>query len=181
MRIALVAGFAVATVLAPPTLADDAVGVQWRVEHDADDESAQGTLELAMAVTGLEDDTGLMGTRRCAASTRPLTKHASITYSDAAGLPTYAFFHDVTFEWNCKVVTRVSRSVRYEIYQPQYSFAGYVQNSVTPSNRAAVTSSAQGRFGLCQSAVGSTCLLERQPSITWRIEATGRATVKTTP
>lgn len=159
----------------------DATDLGFTFVTDADDETPHGAVEVVVEQVDLGEEAGALGTAKCVAASTPRTKRARIEFRDAAGLPTFTFFHDVTFKWNCKVVTSLTRTVRYEIYQPQYSFAGYVHNSVTPVNRQVVTSSAQARFGICQDVAGQVCVLERQPSITWKVDATGRATVKQTP
>lgn len=184
-RLTGVLAMAAALLVAPGAHAGgpgtDVPNLGWRYYDDGDDESAQGLVDLGINLSGAGDAGQSIGAKKCVPRTSPITKHARIEYTDAAGLPTFTFFHDVTFTWNCKTVNLRGRSVRYTIYQPQYTFAGYVQNSTTPSGRAVVSSAAQGRFGICEQVAGTVCALERQPSITWKIDATGRATVKQTP
>jgi hypothetical protein len=109
------------------------------------------------------------------------TKHAAITYKDAAGQATFGLSHDVTWSWNCKIVTAISHTSEPTIYQPQYSFEGYLHNSTSPGGHPTATATVQGRFGICDHLVGDVCLLERDPDIVWRVDAQGHAKATTTP
>jgi hypothetical protein len=148
----------------------------WQATDDGDAVSTD--IVSDPVVDGLAD-LGLTASK-CVAHTN-VPKHATIIYSDAAGQPTYAWHHDIVYSYDCKTVTRITHSSYPEIFQPEYTFAGYVVNSVTPAGQRTATATAQGRFGICESIVGETCALERDPSIVWHVDAGGKAYAKTTP
>lgn len=157
----------------------DAVGVGtvgWESSGDGDHVSAELVTD---PVVGSLADQGVV-----AAACTPrsnLTKHATILYRDALGQPTFAWHHDVTYSYNCKVVTRISHRSYAEVFQPQYTFAGYLANSISPAGHRKATATAQGRFGICDDTFGDTCLLERDPSIVWHVDAGGKAYATSTP
>jgi hypothetical protein len=141
---------------------------------DGDTNDVGGALETLTA----EADVALLAPT-CKPGTE--TRHAGITYSDAAGLSTFGLTHEVTWSWNCKIVTAISHHSEPIIYQPEYSFDGYVHNSTSPTGHPTATATVQGRFGICERLAGDVCLLERDPSIVWRVDAQGHAKVTITP
>ncbi|HWL34623.1 MAG TPA: hypothetical protein VNQ77_00380 [Frankiaceae bacterium] len=177
IALSLVALAAAMLPLAAPAQADSYVDLGYEFTNDGDTEGAD--LVLDTVVESLAGDFQMLPARCTPRSN--VVKQSVITYYDAAGLPTYAFHHDMTFSYNCKVVTKLTHRPWYEIFQPQYSFNGYVANSVSPTGHKKGTATAQGRFGICQTTVGSVCLLERDPSIVWHVDFTGKAYAKATP
>lgn len=150
------------------------------VETWDDGDQASADLVLDPATTGADEVVESspialeLQLSRCTAANN-VTKHATITYTDAAGQPTFAWHHDITYSYNCKVVTRITHTSSAVIFQPQYTFHGYIVNSVSPAGQKKATASAQGRFGICESVVGDVCALERDPSIVWHVDSAGKA------
>jgi hypothetical protein len=141
-------------------------------ESDADD---AGSL---LGTVAAETDLALLGPK-CTPGTRTL--HAGITYEDALGQNTFGLSHDVTWSYDCKRVTAISHRSQPTVYQPQYTFAGYLHNSTSPPGGPTATATVQGRFGICEQLSGDVCVLERDPSIVWRVDAQGHGKATTTP
>ena len=157
----------------------NAVDLGYEFTTDADPEGPDLVTDFMTETIVNDLGVGMMASRCTPASNR--SKHATITYYDNAGLPTYAFHHDITFSYNCKVVTKITHRPWYEIFQPQYSFNGYLVNAVSPAGQKKATAKAQARFGICTDVVGDVCALERDPSIVWNVDFTGKAYAKSTP
>lgn len=133
----------------------------------------------AVSVTGLltsDADLGLADVENasnCHAGWR--TVHASITYDDVTGAPAWTWWHYVTFHYTCTKVDIVEHSSGATIYNPIYSFGGYLANTVTGVGQATVHVEAQGRIGICTHVVVDGCFMERDPGIMWVLTATGGA------
>lgn len=109
-------------------------------------------------------------------------KSAYVEYDDATGQPTFRFTVSVAWSWDCKKVTKFTRTITPTIYQPQYSYVGLLKDTTGPLGHSALTSDAQGRFGICETVAGATqCFLERDPDITWTVYANGKAKSTETP
>ena len=69
----------------------------------------------------------------------------------------------------------VSHSSGAIIYDPIYSFDGYLANTVTGVGQATVHAEAQGRIGICTHVGVDGCFMVRDPGIMWVLSATGSA------
>lgn len=154
------------------------VDLGWEIQTNADPDTSAG-VGLGDLVLDELQPSGVGSGSGCRSGTRTVTTR--ILYRDAAGLPAFSLESAVTFSWNCRVVTRISQVPKPETYQPHYRFTGYVHRNVSPTGQKSGKASVQGRFGICQTIVGETCVMERVPLIATTVYANGRATQKTTP
>ena len=151
-----------------------AANLGYETYSEDDDDIVGNTLDTVVS----ETDLGL-AVSRCVPGSA--SRKASIRYKDALGQPTFELWHTVTWSWDCKKVTKLSHTSGPVIYQPQYSFAGYLQNTVGNPGQPTGAATVQGRFGICDDTVVTTCVLERDPTITWKVDAQGHAKSTITP
>lgn len=173
----LAAALVCACAIVTPATSSETGALGWETYSEADSDTHVG----ATVVELVADEVGVGTTTGSQCQPGSSSRNAHILYRDPTGLPTFAFFSTVSWAWDCKKVTRVSQSLRPEVYQPQYTFAGYAHRNVSPAGQKTATASAQARFGICQNIAGQTCVLERVPTISWKVYANGKVTSKTTP
>lgn len=175
---ALVAAGAVTTTTSATAIPPVGVNLGYETYSDADSDTSALTSAPDLAVDELAAN-GYGSGSGCRAQSR--VNKASIVYRDAAGLPTFGFFSTISWAQDCRKITGISQVLNAEVYQPQYRFSGYVHRNVSPPGGKTASASGQARFGICQTVVGETCVLERLPAIAWKVYANGKSVSKVTP
>lgn len=171
-------------ILAVTAILGMALGVASPASADVGVPSAADITALATAsvVLGTADsDETPLADAAAAANCTPGTRtvHAKIVYKDAAGNNAFAWHHNVTWSWNCTKITSASHDSYLVVFEPPYSFGGYLANTLTGVGTATVNAFAQGRVGICSGVVVEGCFLENDPAIGWQVTARGGAKVVT--
>jgi hypothetical protein len=105
MRLVVAGSLVAATLACLPAhaIGPGRIDMTWRTSDDGDgelDSYVVDPLVDSLAETGAT-------TSRCVPATG-VVRHATITYFDTTGRPTFEWHHDITYSYNCKAVTRLA-------------------------------------------------------------------------
>lgn len=159
------------------------VGIQ--SSHAAGVPTAQDVKDSADAASSVEstssDETPLADAGAAAHCTPKtgVTKTASVTSRNDAGVKEWVWHHSITYSYDCTNVTDLTHSSWLTVYLPAYTSHGYLANTVSGVGTPHGTAFAQARVGVCTNVGVDGCFLEHDPAIGWAVSGRGIAKVVT--